>query len=214
MRQPFILFFDKSYELSDEVLGDYPFATKNGMLLFGDYQFGGHRNFQEQLLFAPEDCSSAVGKALYLTSNEMKSFSTKTMDTNYGKYNCQPVTTLSGSAIDDQMRLMRSGDIYLYINKKAEGHIAFTATVPDLSSGTLPVLEYNRDIEATTDHKLLGGGERHYNLFDKARECTGDKELRIFRPTDAALKESSALPLFLRHIDERYKARFPNGPKK
>ncbi len=47
------------------------------MLLFGDYQFGGHRYFGQQDRFAAEDCSSVIGKAIKVGDEELKQFTTR-----------------------------------------------------------------------------------------------------------------------------------------
>ncbi|WP_375326308.1 hypothetical protein [Candidatus Tisiphia endosymbiont of Nemotelus uliginosus] len=52
----FFPFLDSRYELPDHLVStSYSFATKKGMTLFGDYQYGAHRYFAEQLVFGPED---------------------------------------------------------------------------------------------------------------------------------------------------------------
>jgi hypothetical protein len=133
------------------------------MLLFGDYQFGGHRYFKDQLVFGPEDCSSSVGKATYLTTDQVKAIYTGGMRENPSQYGYELVTTLNSSIGEDQLKLIQPGDIYLY-----KSHTAIIATEPDNHSN-ITTLEFNRDID-TENSKRLGGGTYNYKLIDKAKE--------------------------------------------
>ncbi|MGX6959898.1 MAG: hypothetical protein ACIPMY_01300 [Rickettsia endosymbiont of Pentastiridius leporinus] len=205
----FCPFLDSSYALPDHIVPtSYPFATTNGMTLFGDYQFGGHRYFNEQLVFGPEDCSSAIGKATYLTTNQIKDISTSIMETAYfnpdNQYHYQAVTFLSGDIQDSQLRLIQEGDIYL-----VKGHTALIATRPDGRSQVTTV-QFSRDIESL-ENKRLGGGTYDYSLRDQAKEIkTG---IYILRPTAVEpLHESCSLSELLNRIDTKYTTIFPDGP--
>lgn len=211
----FFPFVDSSYALPDSIVpASYSFATKNGMTLFGDYQYGAQRDFKEQLVFGPEDCSTAVGKATYLTTNQIKDINTTDMQAAYEaskeadrpdpKYHYQAVTFLSGDIQDSQLRLIQEGDIYL-----VKGHTALIATKPDNRS-TITTIQFNRDIDSA-ENKILGGGTYDYNLCDKAEEIkTG---IYILRPTAVQpLHESCSLGELLNYIDSKYLTLFPDGP--
>ncbi|KHO02429.1 hypothetical protein JS61_07625 (plasmid) [Rickettsia felis] len=211
----FFPFIDSSYALPDSIVpASYSFATKNGMTLFGDYQYGAHRYFKEQLVFGPEDCSTAVGKATYLTTDQIKDINTTNMQAAYEasietgspdpKYHYQAVTFLSGDIQDSQLRLIQEGDIYL-----VKGHTALIATKPD-SRSTITTIQFNRDIDSA-ENKILGGGTYDYNLCDKAKEIkTG---IYILRPTTVQpLHKSYSLGELLNQIDSKYLTLFPDGP--
>ncbi|MGX6960457.1 MAG: hypothetical protein ACIPMY_04455, partial [Rickettsia endosymbiont of Pentastiridius leporinus] len=120
-------FYNTKSELPDKlIVENYPFAYKNGMLLFGDYQFGGHRNLEEQLFFGPEDCSNAVGKATGLTTEQIKTINTTQMRENYSSYGYKLVTTLSNNIDQKQLESIEPG--YFYLHKS---HTAIIATKPD-----------------------------------------------------------------------------------
>ncbi len=212
----FFPFLNSSYKLPDSLIpSSYPFASTEGMMLFGDYQYGAHRYFKEQLLFGPEDCSSAVGKATYLTTQQVQGINTADMQVAYEiskesgykpdpKYHYRAITFLSGDIKDEQLKLIQPGDIYL-----VKGHTAIIATSPDNKSN-ITTLQFNRDIDAP-ENKRLGGGIYDYNLCDKAKEIkTG---IYILRPSLEPLHESCSLSQLLHQIDTKYLAEFPEGPK-
>ncbi|MGG2345070.1 hypothetical protein [Rickettsia amblyommatis] len=120
----------------------YPFASQNSMILVGDYQYGAHRYFKEQLLFGPEDCSTAVGKATYLTTGQIQSISTMSMQAAYNdpanEYHYKAITFLSGDIKDEQLKLIQPGDIYL-----VKGHTAIIATQPGNKSN-ITTLQFSR----------------------------------------------------------------------
>lgn len=200
----FFLFLDKTYKLPDDML--YNFAMSHGMTLFGDYQYGAHRNFKEQLIFGPEDCSSAVGKATYLTTNQIKNISTSSIQQAYSnpdnEYKYKAVTLLSGDIQENQLRLIKEGDIYL-----VKGHTAIVATKPDNKS-EVTTIQFNRNIDSL-ENKILGGGTYDYNLCDKAH--TVENGIYILRPNVESLHESYSLTELLHHIDEKYSTIFPDG---
>ncbi|XP_054711733.1 uncharacterized protein RP439-like [Uloborus diversus] len=198
---------NSSYFLPDDLIpSSYPFASKKGMMLFGDYQYGAQRNFKQQLLFGAEDCSTAVGKATYLTTEQIQGISTASMIEAYFKpgneYNYTAITFLSGDIQEEQLKLIQPGDIYL-----VKGHTAIIATNPD-SKSNITTLQFNREID-TPANKTLGGGMYNYNLRDKAKE-TG---VYILRPDLELLHESCSLSMLLNKIDFKYSILFPNGPK-
>lgn len=179
---------------------------KNGMLLFGDYQYGAHRYFNNQLVFGPEDCSSSVGKATGLTTEQVKSISTREMRENPHKYGYELVTILNSNIDQKTLELIEPGDIYFRGN-----HTAIIATKPDNDSN-ITTLQFARDIEEETEKKLLGGGLYDYNLITKASE-EPDSPIYIFRPANSK-SIGEGIPLFdcLNRIDTRYEELFPKGP--
>lgn len=154
----FYPFFSTDYQL-DEELKKYPFASKNGMTLFGDYQFGGHRYFSNQYpgigqqIFAPEDCSSAVGKATGLTETQIIGIHTGAIRNAYkddnNHFGYAPITWSGESNID--LDRIQTGDIYV----KA-GHTAIIASKPSIE-GYAECFEFNRDIDSK-DSKRMGEG--------------------------------------------------------
>ncbi|MFP3012617.1 MAG: hypothetical protein ACEY3D_06810 [Rickettsia sp.] len=201
-------FLNPSYELPDDLVPtSYPFASKNGMILVGDYQYGAHRYFKEQLLFGPEDCSTAVGKATYLTTKQIQSINTINMQAAYNnpanEYHYKAITFLSGDVKDEQLKLIKPGDIYL-----VKGHTAIIATQPDNKSN-ITTLQFTRDIDMPVDQRL-GGGLYDYNLCNKAKEIETD--IYILRPDLEPLHESCSLSQLLKQIDFKYLTLFPESP--
>ena len=141
-----------------------PFVFKNGLVLFGDYQFGGHRYFSNeypnlgQRLFSPEDCSSAVGKANHLTERQIVGINTTALRAAYtdpaNEYGYKAVTSsFSGEQL--HYELIEPGDTYV-----RGGHTAIISGKDNL--GNIQTLEFNRDIDIATDKRL--GGE-HINII-------------------------------------------------
>lgn len=204
----FFPFLDSGYELPDSIVPpSFPFATRVGLPLFGDYQYGGQRYFNEQLVFGAEDCSSAVGKATHLPTDEIRGINTRRMKEAYSnpgnQYHYQAVTFLSGDIQDSQLRLIQEGDIYL-----VEGHTALIATKPNNRS-KITTIQFSRDID-TLENKILGGGTYDYNLYDKAKEI--ESGIYILRPTVETLHESYSSVALLNDIDSKYSTLFPEGP--
>ncbi|MEY4463172.1 MAG: hypothetical protein RLZZ81_143 [Pseudomonadota bacterium] len=198
-------FYNSQYELPKELIPeDCHFVGEKGMLLFGDYQYGGHRYFKDQLIFGPEDCSSSVGKATYLPTEQIKSITTAQMRENYSQYDYELVTTLNSSIGEDQLKLIQSGDIYLY-----KSHTVIIATEPDNHSN-ITTLEFNRDID-TENSKRLGGGTYNYKLIDKAKEDANSPvyilRAKNLEPLHAELSSS----YFLSKIDAEYINLYPKG---
>ena len=194
----FYPFFSNVYQL-DGYLEKYPFVSKHGMTLFGDYQFGGHRYFSnqypglEQQIFAPEDCSSAVGKATGLTENQIIGIYTGAIidayknDNNHFGY--APITSSESNINLDRIQ---TGDIYV-----KGGHTAIIASKPSVE-GYAKCFEFNRDIDSK-DSKRMGGGLYQYNLIEKT-----EKPIYILRSKYSELKESCTLSDFIHRIDENY----------
>ncbi|KAJ6644876.1 hypothetical protein Bhyg_00071 [Pseudolycoriella hygida] len=212
----FFPFLNSSYEFPDSIVpASYPFATKKGMTLFGDYQFGAHRYFPEQLVFGPEDCSTAVGKATYLDVEKIRTINTSEMQNAYdasmasgmpdSNYHYKAITHLKGDVKDSQLRLIQEGDIYL-----VKGHTALIATKPD-NMGNITTIQFSRDIDSAGS-KVLGGGTYDYDL---RKGATGMKDgIYILRPADMEpLHESCPLTELLSLIGTNYATRFPEGPE-
>ncbi|GAA5253144.1 RP439 family protein [Candidatus Rickettsia kedanie] len=201
-------FLNLGYELPDELVPtSYPFASKNSMILVGDYQYGAHRYFKEQLLFGPEDCSTAVGKATYLTTEQIQSINTIKMQAAYNdpanEYHYKAITFLSGDVKDEQLKLIQPGDIYL-----VKGHTAIIVTQPDNKSN-ITTLQFTRDMDTPVDKKL-GGGLYDYNLYNKVKEI--ETGIYILRPDLEPLHESCSLSQLLKQIDLKYITLFPENP--
>lgn len=204
----FFPFIDSSHRLPPNLISPtYPFASAEGMTLFGDYQYGGHRYFADQLLFGPEDCSSSVGKATYLTTKQIQKIYTRDMITAFSnpnnEYHYRAITHLIGDINDTQLQLVEMGDIFL-----VAGHTAIIASKPDNMSNVITV-EFRRDIDVP-ENKALGGGIFQYNLCDKAKEI--ETGIYILRPNLEPLHESTSLSHLLSRIDTNYFELFPNGP--
>ncbi|AFE53446.1 RP439 family protein [Rickettsia prowazekii] len=193
------------YTLPQELIPeDYRFASQKGMLVFGDYQYGGHRTFEEQLVFGPEDCSSSVGKATYLSNEQIKSITTTQMKENYSKYDYKLITLLKDIVEPKQLELIEAGDIYVY-----KGHCAVIATKPD-NKAEITTLEFSRNIDRA-ENKISGGGIYNYSLIDKAQEEPLNP-IYILRKNLEPLPLQSSLKYFLSAIDEKYLNLYPEGP--
>ncbi|AAU03903.1 RP439 family protein [Rickettsia typhi] len=198
-------FYNPEYTLPQELIPeDYYFASKEGMLLFGDYQYGGHRAFEEQLVFGPEDCSSSVGKATYLSNQQTRSITTTQMKENYSKYNYKLITLLKDIVEQKQLELIEPGDLYVYKN-----HCAIIATKPD-NKAEVTTLQFSRNIDRV-ENKVSGGGICNYNLIDKAQEEPVNP-IYILRKNLEPLPSQSSLKYFLSTIDEGYLNLYPDGP--
>ncbi|KJW02778.1 hypothetical protein REIP_0792 [Rickettsia endosymbiont of Ixodes pacificus] len=156
----FYLFYNPKYKLpKDLVPKHYPFANEEGILLFGDYQFGGHNYFENWSVFAPEDCSSSVGKATYVKAEQIKDISTQKMKEDWSQYGYELVVKLDGSINDSKLELVKPGDICLYKDKP---HVGIIANILEKSITTL---QFARDIDRERE-KILGGGIYYDNLSD------------------------------------------------
>lgn len=186
-----------------EVTDSNPFAFGNGALLFGDYQLGGHRYFSKehtgtgQLLFAPEDCSSAVGKATRLTEEQIVGIYTGAIKEAYTdpnhEYGYQAITSSAeGESFDfDKIEL---GDIFMI-----GGHVAIVAAKDN--AGNITTFEFNRDIDRE-EGKFLGGGMRQYNLIELAQ---GERPIYILRNGKTPVwEESGSLEDFVARVDANY----------
>ncbi len=193
----FYPFFKEGYTVNG--IKNNPFVFEDGMLLFGDYQFGGHRYFSNypnlsSSILRPEDCSSSVGKAHSFSDELIKGINTTSLRNAYTDpaniYGCTPVTS---SSSDQQLLydLIEPGDIYL-----RGGHTAIIAEKNN--SGVIKALEFNRDIDVDTN-KRLGGGTYEYNLTDMSTN-----PVYILRVSEAILKEACHLSYLLETIDNKY----------
>ncbi|MGL4226605.1 MAG: RP439 family protein [Rickettsia sp.] len=199
-------FYNSQYELPKELIPeDYHFVGAKGMLLFGDYQFGGHRYFKDQLVFGPEDCSSSVGKATYLTTEQVRGINTTQMRENYSQYGYKLVTTLDSNTSGEQLKLIQPGDIYLY-----KSHTAIIATEPDNHSN-ITTLKFNRDID-TENSKRLGGSTYNYKLIDKAKEDANSPVYILRAKNLEPVHAELSLSYFLSKIDAEYINLYPEGP--
>ena len=198
----FYPFYDAEYRL--EVPEDYPFATNTGFVLFGDFQFGGHRYFSNehpgigQNAFAPEDCSSAVGKATELTESQVVAVNTtkikEAYQTQSNEYGYTAITDSYEGRLN--MELIEEGDVFAF-----GGHCGVVATKLDKSSGEIVSLEFTRDIDCP-EGKMLGGGTRIHNLLEMSK--VPNKPLYILRSSVEKGKEEASLPDILAKIDEEY----------
>lgn len=207
-------FCNKNYQFPEELVpASYPFASKSSMVLFGDYQFGAHSDFKDQsetfcqLLFAPEDCSSAVGKATYLIPAQVRDIATSNMINAYfdsnNEYNYSAITKLGSNEIKaTQLALIQPGDIYL-----VKGHTAICATAPDNNS-QITTLQFSRDVDIP-ENKILGGGIYDYNLLEQIKTT---ETIYILRPAERVLHEACSLGQLLHKIDEKYADIFSNDP--
>ena len=195
----FYPFFNADYVI--EGIPDNPFIFKNGMVLFGDYQFGGHRYFSNeypnlgQRILAPEDCSSAVGKATNLTEKQVVGIYTGALRNAYtskeNEYGYQPITS---SLPDEELHfeLVIPGDIYV-----RGGHTAIVSSRDNF--GNIQALEFNRDIDVS-ENKKMGGGVYQYNLPNMSQE----QPVYILRKNEPALKEVISLSGLVEQIDTNY----------
>jgi len=193
----FYPFYNPEYTLPEGLLSQdyFPNANKN-ILLFGDYQFGGARYLKHQSVFSPEDCSSAIGKATGLTTEQVKSISTREIRENYSKYGYKLITTLN-NINQKQLELINPGDIYL-----CKTHTAIIATKPDNFSN-ITTLQFARDIDRE-NNKILGGGLYDYNLIENLKKDALNP-IHILRAKNLEpLHEEISLQGFLNKIDEKY----------
>ncbi len=197
----FYPFFSGEYIL--EGTEENPFIFQDGMVLFGDYQFGGHRYFSNehpnlaQRLFSPEDCSSAVGKATSLTETQVVSINTTALRKAYGnqenEYNYQSVTSsLSDEKLD--FTFINPGDIYV-----RGGHTAIVLGKDNF--GNIQTFEFSRDIDVA-ENKKLGGGVYQYNLCEIPQNA--ERPVYILRSQIPELKESCSLSALIKKVDTNY----------
>ncbi|MEY3197272.1 MAG: hypothetical protein RLZZ59_643 [Pseudomonadota bacterium] len=194
----FYPFFNYGYSINPNP--NNPFLYENGVMLFGEYQFGGHRYFSNsypnlgQRLFSPEDCSSSVGKATLLTEGQIVGINTKAITESYknpsNEYCYTPVVSSAEGVVD--LEKINQGDIYL-----RGSHVAIISGI--LPDSTITSLEFNRDIDPNTNAKMLGGGSYQYDLESK------EKPFYILRPQKAGqLHESTPIDELLGRIDAKY----------
>jgi len=202
----FYRFENESFKLPASLaLLDYPFVSEEGMLLYGEYQYGGHSYFKDRWLLRPEDCSSSVGKALGLSHEQVEYISTQDMIAAYKQeegakkleidYDCNRVTAFpQGETIGaTQLELIEPGDILLM-----SGHIVVVAEKPD-SNGMMTTLEFAQGLQSTP--RVFGGGSATYNLHEKVAKT----ELFFLRPrATTPLRETWTAKQLLDKIDSRF----------
>lgn len=203
----FYPFFKQGYTING--IENNPFVFENGAILFGDYQFGGHRYFSNeypnlgQRLFSPEDCSSAVGKANHLTERQIVGINTGALRAAYtdptNEYGYRAITS-SSSGEQLNYELIEPGDTYV-----RGGHTAIVAEKDNL--GNIHSLEFNRDIDVAVS-KRLGGGTYLHSLPDLPVE----PPVYILRSGIPLLKETCLLTDLLGRIDEAYNKFYQDNP--
>lgn len=201
----FFPFYNSKYTLPKTFTKDYDSSDENGMMLFGDYQFGGHRYLKYQFIFGPEDCSSSVGKATGLATEQIKTITTREMRENYSQYGYELVTELK-SIDEQQLKLIQPGDIYL-----RGTHTAIIATLPDNESN-ITTLQFARDIEYATEKKISGGGLYNYNLSEQLKGHSSNPIYILRAENSKPLDEEVSSLDFLNKIDNAYTDLYPNGP--
>ncbi len=191
----FYPFFKEGYIIDG--ISNNPFVFDAGMLLFGDYQFGAHRYFSNeypnlgQRLFAPEDCSTAVGKASNLEEQQIVSINTTVLKNAYhNPENAYGYQAITSSCAQEKLRydMINPGDIYV-----KRGH---TAIISNVDYEHINTLEFNRDIDISSC-RILGGGTYRYNIGTTS-------EVYILRAYQTPLKETCGLADLLARVDRNY----------
>jgi hypothetical protein len=207
----FYPFFKEGYKID---ASNNPFVFEDGFLLFGDYQFGGHRYFSNehpnlgQRIIYPEDCSSAVGKATNLTEKQIVGINTRAIADAYknkdNEYKYNAITSSEQGLLDYEK--IELGDIYL-----RNGHTNIVYSKDNY--GNLDSLEFNRDLEAETGQRTLGGGINKYKLFDINKNIVDKNEphMYILRSGISGLMEECSLPYLLTKIDTQYNKFYEEG---
>jgi len=153
------------------------------------------------MLFASEDCSSAVGKATGILGDDLLGVYTGSIKSAYTNsenvYGYKPVTSSDGEKIN--LEKITAGDIYVRGN-----HTAIITGGID-NYGKVQVFEFNRDIDLEKN-KFLGGGMGKYDLLQK------EKPIYILRAEKNDLKESAELSDVLKIIDSNYNEAFNHKP--
>lgn len=201
----FYPYYNSAYSLNDLLTKDMviegsdltcnPFILNKGLLLIGDYQFGGHR-YMGQLLFGPEDCSSAVGKATCLNPIQILQFNTSAIKAAYiasksssdNEYGYQAITSSENGLIEFDK--IQPGDIY-----QCGGH---TAIICEKNNNIIKTLEFNREIDIA-ENKRLGGGIYTYDL-----SAPNKNPIYILRKNDMFLGESYSSEDVISMVDENF----------
>lgn len=203
----FYPFFSDNFYL-DIASNQNPFVFQNGMVLFGDYQFGAHRYFSNeppglgQRLFSPEDCSTAVGKATGLSERQIVGINTTLLRGVYGQENEYGYKSVTSSLTDKlELGKIKPGDIYV-----RGGHTAIVSALGE--EGSIKTLEFNRDIDIEVG-KRLGGGSYQYDLIELSKT---EPPIYILRSSLKPLKESCSLPELVGGVDSKYGDIFSDTP--
>ena len=208
----FYPFEDEIFRLPVEVVSaDYPFASECGMLLYGEYQYGGHSYFKDRWLLKPEDCSSSVGKAIGLSHAQVEYIATKDMIAAYKEkegaknlasyYHCNKVTAFpQGEPIDTaQLKSIEPGDALLM-----DGHIAVVAENPN-DNFRLTMLEFVQGLKSSP--RVFGGGSSTYDLQEKVKQ----RALFFLRPITKPLSQPLTTAQLLNTIDSRFCSFYNQG---
>lgn len=193
----FFPFYNPDYSIS--INPDNCFTFNKGVILFGDYQFGGHRYFSNkypglgQFVLGPEDCSSSVGKATGLNNEQILSINTKQLKDAYknqeNQYGYQAITTNDNEQF--KLEKINPGDIYVCGS--------YTTIIYSRDNySNIATLGFNRDIEHP-ELKQLGGGTYEYNLMN-----IQDKQLYILRSNNCSIKEETSFYNFINKIDTAF----------
>lgn len=198
-------FVDREYSIT---VDPHPFLFNKSMILFGDYQLGGHKYFSTpehnmgQRLFAPEDCSTAVGKSLHLTTPQLLGIWTGAIREEYPQYGLTPVTdSKDGKQID--MDRIETGDVFV-----RGGHTSIIYGKDN--SGNIFTMDFNRDLNPEKGRGMLGGGTYNRNVFSAASNTA---VMNVFRPTNAKLGENVSLNVLLAKIDSKFAQTCHEGVK-
>ena len=204
----FYPFYAADYNIDN--IPSNPFIFKNGMVLFGDYQFGAHRYFSNehpnlgQLLFSPEDCSTAIGKATDLKEYQIVGINTSEIRKAYSGHNEYGYKAITSSFSGEQLSLgtISPGDIYV-----RGGHTAIVSG--NDNRGNIQTLDFTRDIDIEVN-KRLGGGTYQYDLVELSK---GEIPIYILRSDLAPLKESISSSELISRIDSNYTEKFGDEPQ-
>lgn len=171
-----------------------PYFSENGAILFGTYQFGGHKQVKDELVFGPEDCSSFVGLVTGLSKAQIKGIYTGGIkgcfDNPANEYKYTPVAKFNQANKVD-IKLIKPSDIMVI-----GGHVAIVDSATEQQ--TLQGLEFNRDLEGS---KMEGAGKRHYDLGSLVDQ---GKEIYILRPEQELVDGPTPSEEQLFYIAEEY----------
>lgn len=216
----FYPFVNANYQIG-EIEGN-PFFSQEGALLFGEFQFSGHRVFAKeyldwasdifeiqgwegakhpngfgQFLFSPEDSVSSVAKATQLSQEHVATIWTGSLKEAYKtpghEYGYHAITSsVDGEFLDFDK--IEQGDIFM---RGSMVSIVLDATNPE----AIQFLEFNRDIDTQEGNKMLGGGIRTCSLTAFA-----DKDIYVMRSSQEPIGEGVDLVDLIGRIDKAYHA--------
>jgi hypothetical protein len=194
------LYPDIATDPEAEAIFDYGsiFTTPDKkMILFGSYQFGGHRYLHSPDIFGAEDCSSSIAKSINsdLNSNIVRTMTTANLRDYYTCQNgidlgLRRVTSFSPQETV-RFEEIQSGDIVV-----KGGHCGL-ATGSN-NEGLLQILAFNRDIEPTTSSKKMGGG------FEDMNFVNATVPIYVLRSGEEVGRNDLTLPEILGYVDNIY----------